>query len=272
MRRLTGFVCEGSWCAATCDPASGTTGLLIVSGGNEIRSGAHSGQARLAADIATLGFPVFRYDRRGTGESEGENRGFVQSAADIAAAIAAFRAEQPQLQRIVAFGNCDAAAALALFHDGLGLDRLVLANPWLIEGSDAAEAGAPPPAAAIRARYLARLKNPRSLIDLVRGRIDLGKLWRGLRHAAVTAKPSGLEQRIAERLEYSTLPLDILLAERDRTATIFASAWNGACFAAVRSKAGVSLKRLDSASHSFAAIDEASWLREQLLKALGETD
>jgi len=268
MRRLTGFICEGSWCAATCDTASGTTGLLIVSGGNEIRSGAHSGQARLAADIANLGFPVFRYDRRGTGESEGENRGFEQSAAEIAAAIAAFRAEQPQLQRIVAFGNCDAAAALALFHDGQGLDRLVLANPWLIEGSDSA----PPPAVAIRARYLARLKDPRSLIDLVRGRIDLGKLWRGLRHAAATAKPSGLEQRIAERLEHSTLPLDILLAERDRTATIFASAWNGASFVGVRGKAGVSLKRFESASHSFAGIDEARWLREQLLKALGETD
>lgn len=272
MRRVTGFDCEGSWCSATCDTAPGVTGLLIVSGGNEIRSGAHAGQARLATEIAAAGFPVFRYDRRGTGDSEGENRGFESSAADIAAAIRAFRAEQPQLQRIVAFGNCDAAAALALFHHGLGLVRLVLANPWLIDGDSDAGADAPAPAAAIRARYLARLKNPRSLIDLVRGRIDLAKLWRGMRHAAKATVPSGLGQRVAQQLRHSEIPVHILLAERDRTATIFAAGWNGPSFAAVRGKAGMSLKRLDSASHSFAGIDEARWLRDQLLQALRDTD
>lgn len=272
MRRLTGFDCEGSWCAATCDTAPGKTGLLIVSGGNEIRSGAHAGQARLAAEIAAAGFPVFRYDRRGTGDSEGANSSFEGSAADISAAIEAFRAQQPQLERIVAFGNCDAAAALALFHHGLDLDRLVLANPWLIDASDHGEADAPAPAAAIRARYLARLKNPRSVIDLVRGRIDLTKLWRGLRHAAMPARPSGLEERIAERLAHSALPLHILLAAGDRTACVFAAAWSGASFAAVRERADISYERLDSASHSFAGIDEAPWLRDQLLKALRETD
>ena len=40
MRRLIGFACEGETLAATLDEAPGTTGLLIVSGGNEIRSGA----------------------------------------------------------------------------------------------------------------------------------------------------------------------------------------------------------------------------------------
>ena len=63
--------------AATLDSAPGTTGLLMVSGGNEIRAGAFNGQSRLAAEIAAAGFPVFRFDRRGIGDSEGTNRGFA---------------------------------------------------------------------------------------------------------------------------------------------------------------------------------------------------
>ena len=39
------FPCEGQQLAATLDEGSGSIGLLIISGGNEIRSGAHSGMA-----------------------------------------------------------------------------------------------------------------------------------------------------------------------------------------------------------------------------------
>src|SRR3546814_5070051 len=66
------------------------TGLLIVSGGNELRSGAHRGMAKLAARLSRDGFPVFRFDRRGVGDSEGENGGFLSSGPDIAEEVAAF--------------------------------------------------------------------------------------------------------------------------------------------------------------------------------------
>ena len=112
MRHQLSFPCEGATLAATLDEAPGTTGLLIVSGGNEIRSGAHRGMATLAQRIAAAGHPVFRFDRRGIGDSEGENTGYTNSGPDIAAAIAAFRRAAPQLTRIIAFGNCDAASAL----------------------------------------------------------------------------------------------------------------------------------------------------------------
>ncbi|MBK6707302.1 MAG: hydrolase 1, exosortase A system-associated [Sphingomonadales bacterium] len=270
MRRLTGFDCEGAWCAATLDEGERTTGLLIVSGGNEIRSGAHAGQAALAAHFAASGYPVFRYDRRGVGESEGENGGFESSAADIAAAAAAFRAQVPQLQRIVAFGNCDAASSLALFHAGLPIDRLVLANPWVIEARAEADAPAPPSAAAIRARYWARLKNPRSLIDLFSGRIDLGKLAGGLARAARKEAPTGLAQRIGEALSTSTVPATLLLASRDTTALAFTAAWKSSAFDVVRQRGDVNLQTLDSASHSFADADSKAWLCERIEAALAD--
>jgi exosortase A-associated hydrolase 1 len=270
MRRLTGFDCEGAWCAATLDEGTRKSGLLIVSGGNEIRSGAHAGQAALAAHFAARGYPVFRYDRRGAGESGGENSGFEGSAADIAAAVGAFRTAAPQMERIVAFGNCDAASALALFHHELGIDHLLLANPWTIES--VADEGQPtlPSATAIRARYWARLKSPRSLIDLLTGKIDLGKLAGGLRRAAMKDGAGGLAVQIASALADSQTPATILLAKRDTTALAFRSHWNNAAFAPARRRADVKLEEIDSASHSFADTASADWLRTQIATALSE--
>jgi exosortase A-associated hydrolase 1 len=261
MRRMIGFVCEDAWLAGTVDEGSTATGLLIVSGGNEIRSGAHAGQAAMAAHFAALGYPVLRYDRRGIGESEGSNGGFEASGPDIAAAVAAFRREVPAVQRLIAFGNCDAASALALHHAGLAIDVLILANPWVIENS-AEDAPTAPSASAIRARYWNRLKNPRSLIDLFTGKINLTKLAGGIAKAAQGDKPSGLATRIAEALTGSSTPATILIAERDTTAMAFMAAWKDAAFDPVRSRASTAI--CPTASHSFADPAAKAWLFGQI--------
>ena len=51
------FDCEGSQSLGTLDEAGAASGLLLVTGGNEVRSGAFSGQAQLAARIAAQGYP-----------------------------------------------------------------------------------------------------------------------------------------------------------------------------------------------------------------------
>jgi exosortase A-associated hydrolase 1 len=267
MRRMIDIDCGRDRLAGTLDEATGPTGMLIVSGGNEIRSGAYAGQAAMAQHFAGLGYPVFRYDRRGVGDSEGSNGGFESSADDIAAAVAAFRAEAPHIARLVAFGNCDAATALAFQHEGI--DALVLANPWVIE-ANASENDAPtaPSAAAVRARYWARLKNPRSIIDLVTGRIDLRKLAGGLAKASQIEAPSGLAARLASALATSSVPTGILVAERDTTALAFLGAFKDAVFDSVRARPDVTLSRCDSASHSFADAAAKAWLYEQIERAL----
>lgn len=130
MRSLIAFPCAGETLIGTLDAAPGTTGLLIVSGGNEIRCGAHRGMALLAERIAAAGHPVFRYDRRGIGDSTGDNTGFLTAAPDLIAAARAFRAHAPQIDLVIGFGNCDAASTLALYGREAGIDRLLLANPW----------------------------------------------------------------------------------------------------------------------------------------------
>ncbi len=268
MRTMIEFPCDIDTLLATLDRADGQTGLLIVSGGNEIRIGAYAGQAAMAAHFAALGFPVFRYDRRGIGESEGTNGGFESSADDISAALAAFRSAAPQMSRVLAFGNCDAASSLMLFHDGLAIDALLLANPWVIEvansTSEAEDAPNVPSASAIRARYWNRLKNPRSLIDLLTGKVDLRKLAGGLAKAAAKQEASSLALQIADSLAKTQIPVHILIARRDTTALAFMAAWQSAAFQCVRTKPNVTLAATGSASHSFADMAAKLWLYSQI--------
>lgn len=249
------FQCDGTTLAGTLDTGPLSTGLLYVTGGNEIRAGAFCGQAQLAARIAKAGFPVFRFDRRGIGDSDGENRGFRKSAKDIAAAVSAFRAMAPQVDRVVAFGNCDAASALMLAQ-GAGCDALVLSNPWTIEeGADDT-----PPPEAVRARYLEKLKNPKEVWRLLTGGVNLRKLARGLGQASKgSTAPSSLAQDMAQGLDGFTGPVRILLATSDRTAQVFESAWD---------KTDARIHRCEGASHAYVEAESMVWLEKQLLDAL----
>lgn len=257
------FDCDGLALAGTLDTAPGTAGLLIVNGGSEIRSGAFGGQADMAARIARAGYPVFRFDRRGVGDSEGENRGFRHSAKDLECALEAFRTIAPQLSRVVAFGNCDAASALML-SGGAGCDGLVLSNPWTIEQHDSGTADDTPPPAALRARYVGKLKNPREIMRLLGGGVDLGKLGRGIRHALrPPPPPSTLAQDMANGLRAFTGDVRILIATADRTAQVFEAAWESVC-----GEADPRISRCEGAGHAYVDPEHRDWLEAQLLAAL----
>jgi exosortase A-associated hydrolase 1 len=253
------FGCGSLTLAGTLDTAPGTTGLLIVSGGNEIRSGAFGGQADLACRIAAAGFPVFRFDRRGVGDSEGENRGFRHSRRDLEAALDAFRAMAPQVSRVIAFGNCDAASALML-TGGAGCDGLVLSNPWTIEHDDGPGETAPPPAA-IRARYAEKLKNPREVARLLAGGVDLGKLARGLTQALrPPPPPSTLAEEMRAGIATYAGTVRILLATADRTAQVFETAWD---------KNDPRIRRCEGAGHAYVEPAHRDWLAAEILAVLG---
>ncbi|MBA4043206.1 MAG: hydrolase 1, exosortase A system-associated [Erythrobacter sp.] len=251
------FGCGSLTLAGTLDTAPGGTGLLIVSGGNEIRAGAFGGQAELASRIAAAGFPVFRFDRRGVGDSEGENRGFRKSAKDIAAAFDAFRAMAPQLSRVVAFGNCDAASALML-GGGSGCDALILSNPWTIDHANATDATPPPEA--IRARYAEKLKNPREIGRLLAGGVDLRKLARGLMQSFNPAPPpSNLVGDMRNGLAGFAGEVRILLATADRTAQLFEATWD---------KSDPRIRRCQGAGHAYVEPAHRDWLEREILEVL----
>jgi exosortase A-associated hydrolase 1 len=232
----------------TLDEAAGSAGVLIVSGGSEIRCGAHRGMAMLAAKLAGLGIATFRFDRRGIGDSDGENHGYASSAPDIAAALAAFQREQPHVTRVIGFGNCDGATALLLLDRGC--DALVLANPWL------GDEDAPPPPAALRRHYLRRLGSPAAWRAFLSN--NKVTMLKGLADALATPRQQPLAEQVTAEL--ARRPTTIVLAAGDRTAQVFAGS--------VRLPAGVKLVRIDTASHSFAGQGHA--LATALLTAVCE--
>jgi exosortase A-associated hydrolase 1 len=253
LRELIAFPCEGDELAGTLDDAAGASGLLIVSGGNEIRCGAHRGMALLAAKLAARGVPVFRFDRRGIGDSEGANYGYAESGPDIAAAAQTFRTVAPNVKRIIGFGNCDAATALALFHRAAEIDALVLANPWVGDEDDGL-----PPTEAIRSHYADRVRDPKQWLRLATGGINIGKAIKGLRK--VSARPSEPGNSIVEQMAaaLADTPHRFLLANRDNTAIRFAGAWPH----------GGDKRECATDSHSFARPGDADWLAAQLREAL----
>lgn len=254
-RHHIAFPCGTNRLAGTLDHAEGTAGLLIVTGGNETRAGSFSGQAELAARIAAAGFPVFRFDRRGVGDSEGVNRGYRDSAHDIAAALSAFRDAAPQVERIVAFGNCDAASALMLAR-GQGCDALVLANPWTFESDEASQ----PAPEAVRQRYAAKLKDPREVLRLLRGQVSFAKLARGVMQAVKpSASANPLLRDLASGIAGFAGPVQFLVAARDRTGLAFEAQWD---------KRDMRIQRCEDATHAFSEPHARDWLAERLVVAL----
>lgn len=268
-RSFHNFICESAKLAATLDSGKESTGLLIVSGGNEIRAGAHGGMARLSETVSASGYPVFRYDRRGIGDSDGKNEEFEGAQSDYIAAIQHFRTICPQVTKIVVFGNCDAATSIALFQSTAKLDMLVLANPWVYEAVDLThENPSSPPPSAIRARYWDRLKNPRTILDVLGGKIDFRKLVKGLKQATQKQENSELAIRLKDALATVDKTCEILISSRDTTARTFVGAWQSADFSSARNNDHISLQTLDSASHSFADEQSKNWLENRLLEAL----
>lgn len=266
MRRCLSFTCLGETLIGTIDDAPGATGLLIVTGGRQTRIGPHRMMAALARDLAVQGFPVFRFDRRGVGDSSGSDPGFEASAADIAAAAATLRTACPQIEQLWGLGLCDGASALAKHHAAIGLSGLILLNPWVVE----TEAGKPPPAA-IRAHYRERLFTIAGWRKLLTQGFDPFALARGL--VLASHKPDqSLANDVMTSLSAFSGPVSILLAARDATARAFLNQYHGRSGAALRRSAHATIATLDSASHSFAASADQRWLLSQIVAALQSRD
>lgn len=244
MRRLIRFPCGDALLSGSLDEAQGRIGLICVTGGSQVRTGPHRMLHQLATRVAAAGFPVLRYERRGLGDSDGEDPGFRDSGPDLAAAAAAFRREAPQLRAIVGFGLCDGATTLALHGKNAGVDGIVLANPWLVE----TEADEVAPAAA-RAHYRGRLLSPKAWGDVLTGKVDLLGAARSLFGAVTTSSASSLGDEVAARLAPYAGKLVLVLAEGDNTAVAAKACWSGAAFAGVRNDEVVTVP---TDAHTFA--------------------
>jgi exosortase A-associated hydrolase 1 len=258
MRRLLTFACGEEHLSASLDEADGTTGVLMVTGGSQTRVGSHRMYERLAKTLAEHGHPCLRFDRRGVGDSSGEDPGFRESGPDLSAAAAALRDEVPSVDRVVGLGLCDGATAIALYGASAGISDLILVNPWLIEASS----GEPPPAA-IRSHYRQRLLSVAGWKKLLSGSVDLRKLAGGLKKAG-SSTDSSLAAEAARGLARFGRPAAMILANGDGTAAAASAEIKRPAFAGLIGP----IIEIASDSHTFARRGDQEALEAAVLQAL----
>lgn len=150
-----------------CNPVS--TGLLLIVGGPQYRVGSHRQFILLARKLAENGIPVFRFDYRAMGDSEGGNVQFDDIESDISAAIDAFYFNLDGLNQVVLWGLCDAASASLFYaYKDVRIKGIVILNPWV--RTEAGEART-----YIKHYYFKRLLNKEFWIKVINGKWNLSK-------------------------------------------------------------------------------------------------
>ena len=106
--------------------------LVMVAGGPQYRIGGHRQLVLWARKFAAQGFPVFRFDFRGMGDSYGEYVGYENAEDDIRAAIDRLYQECPSLKGVVLWGECNACSASLFYaHKDQRVLGIVMLNPWV---------------------------------------------------------------------------------------------------------------------------------------------
>jgi len=241
-------------------------GVLVVVGGPQYRAGSHRQFLLLSRHLAAAGYATWRFDYRGMGDSGGESRSFESVSADIAAALDAFQAACPSVQRVVIWGLCDAASAALLYWQERQDPRicgLSLLNPWV--RSEATQARTQ-----IKHYYRQRLLQADFWKKLLRGGVNWGSaaasLWSAIRRLHRPAQPASqvagrpFPERMAQGWAQFPGPLLLILSGRDYTAKEFLEctasepAWSGLLL-----QDKVSCHTLAEADHTFST---AAWRAE----------
>lgn len=186
--RALSFDCGGDclFGVASVPAQPAERGVLVVVGGPQYRGGSHRQFTLLARHLAAQGIAVLRFDYRGMGDAEGEQRDFEMVHEDLRCAIDRFQAAVPAVREVVLWGLCDGASA-ALFYaaQDARVQGVVLLNPWVRTEGGLAKA-------TLKHYYRERLLQPELWKKIFTGQFDYGAALRsftGLLGAA-SGKPA----------------------------------------------------------------------------------
>lgn len=206
--------------------AGSELGMLVVVGGPQYRVGSHRQFILLSRKVAAAGFPVFRFDYRGMGDSSGDKRDFETVRGDIGAAVDAFLTACPSVRKIILWGLCDAASASLIYVDASRDSRvagLVLLNPWVRSEATLAQTH-------IKHYYGNRLMQKEFWLKLLGGKLQVTSSIRGLLKSVLLARgPAGAPEgevrsfqvRMAAGWRASSGDIMLILSSQDYTAMEF---------------------------------------------------
>lgn len=106
--------------------------LVMVAGGPQYRIGGHRQLVLWARKFSAQGFPTFRFDFRGMGDSYGDYVEFEHAENDIRAALDRFFEDTPSLKQVVLWGECNACSASLFYaHKDPRVVGIAMLNPWV---------------------------------------------------------------------------------------------------------------------------------------------
>ena len=229
-------------------------GVVIVVGGPTYRIGSHRQFVLLSRRLAAQGYAGIRFDYRGMGDSEGDERSFQEIQEDIRAAIDCLRAHVPDVQAVVLWGLCDAATAICLSLARLEkVSGVTMLNPWVRSEQTLARSY-------IRSYYAKRLLSAANWRRLFNARIDLRNSARDfLAVLRVVFWPSAtkrvevsLAQRLLSGLGGFSGSVLIILSGNDLTAAEFREAMRGSKeWQQITAEETLTLRELQTANHTF---------------------
>lgn len=251
-------------------------GVLVVVGGPQYRVGSHRQFLLLSRALASAGYPAMRFDFRGMGDSAGELHNFEEVNADIGAAVNAFMAASPGLERVVLWGLCDAASACLLYWNSTHDQRiggLTLLNPWVRSEATLARAH-------IKHYYVQRLLQLEFWRKLLGGQLGVTRAIFGFLNNLRQARQAGgsdgtqakfsFQERMLRGLQEFRGSTLVILSGNDYTAKEFIESTRASPdWQAALSGTNVVLREVPDADHTFstgewrAAVETLTvgWLR-----------
>lgn len=175
-------------------------GVIVIVGGPQYRIGSHRQFVLLSRALAAAGYAVLRFDYRGMGDSEGEQRDFQRVNADIASAIDLMEKHVPSINQLTLWGLCDGASAALLYcfetHDPR-VRGLCLLNPWVRSEASLARTR-------VKHYYTQRLMQKAFWVKLLHGGVALKSLTGMMRLIRVAISGMGAPEGIASEPGRST--------------------------------------------------------------------
>lgn len=250
------------------------TGVLFVVGGPQYRVGSHRQYLTTARDLAQAGIPVFRFDGRGMGDSDGPTRSFDEIFDlddDIQAAIDAFAAHSPGLRKVVLWGLCGSCCANLFYaYRDHRVGGMVLVNPWVRSDSSLARAR-------LWHYYPRRVLDPSFWRAVARGDLQIaGSLasFMGVAWASLVAPPEHevahvvpFTKRMLDGLQRFSGPVLFILSGDDLTAREFADlAAQSPAWRRTMASPRIQCQTLPGADHTFSSRPSRTAATERVLK------
>ncbi len=163
------------------------TGVIVIVGGPQYRVGSHRQFVLLSRRLAAAGYAVLRFDYRGMGDSEGQQRDFQAVSADIAAAINLLQERMPAVKQVALWGLCDGASAALLYcfeTNDARVSGLCLLNPWVRSEASLARTQ-------VKHYYAQRLMQKEFWLKFMTGKVALGALNGLAQNIRLSASGSG---------------------------------------------------------------------------------